>query len=179
MDEARTDDFGALPPSQARRVDAACRRFEQAWRDGGSPRIEDHLDDVEEPRRAALLRELLALELELRRDRGERPAEAQALIERAVALRPDDGYIVDSLGWAYFRTGRYAQAVETLERAVVAVPDDPTINDHLGDAYWRTGRRAEARFAWKAALASDPDAETAKRIAAKLDFGLDVATARK
>jgi tetratricopeptide (TPR) repeat protein len=110
-------------------------------------------------------------------DRGERLAEAQQLIERAVAAKPDDGYIADSLGWAHFRAGRYAEAVRHLERAVALVPGDPTINDHLGDAYWKAGRRIEARFRWKAALDAQPDGDAAKRIAEKLDFGLDVALA--
>ena len=62
------------------------------------------------------------------------------MIEKAVELRPDDGYIVDSLGWAHFRMGDYEAAVEKLEKAIELVPEDPTINDHLGDAYWRIGR---------------------------------------
>ena len=73
MDEGRRNDFGGLPPSQARRVDAACRCFEADWRAGRAPQIEQYLGGVEGLERAALLRELLALELELRRDRGERP----------------------------------------------------------------------------------------------------------
>lgn len=112
-------------------------------------------------------------------DRGERLPEAQALIEQAVAQRPDDGHIIDSLGWAHFVAGRYQKAVELLERAVAEVPDDPTINEHLGDAYWKTGRRLEARYRWKAALDGEPDEAARKRVAAKLDFGLDVALASK
>ena len=108
-------------------------------------------------------------------DRGERLAEATQLIEKAVAAKPDDGYIIDSLGWAYFRAGRYAQAATMLERAVAEVPDDPTINEHLGDAYWKLGRRTEARFRWKAALDGGPDKESQARVAAKLDYGLDAA----
>jgi serine/threonine protein kinase len=73
MDECRPDDFGVLPPTQAYRVDAVCRRFESEWRGGGEPRIEDFLARADPPQRAALFRELLALEVELRRDRGERP----------------------------------------------------------------------------------------------------------
>ncbi len=108
-------------------------------------------------------------------DRGERLAEATQLIEKAVAAKPDDGYIIDSLGWAYYRAGRYAQAATTLERAVAEVPDDPTINEHLGDAYWKLGRRTEARFRWKAALDGGPDKEATARVSAKLDYGLDAA----
>jgi len=112
-------------------------------------------------------------------DRRERLGEAQSLIEAAVAQRPDDGHIVDSLGWVHFIAGRYAKAVELLERAAADVPDDPTINEHLGDAYWMTGRRTEARYRWRAALDGEPDAAGRKRVTAKLDFGLDVALAAK
>ena len=57
-------------------------------------------------------------------------------------LRPNDGYIVDSLGWAYYRLHRYKDAVATLERAIELRPEDSTINDHLGDAYWQVGPQA-------------------------------------
>jgi Flp pilus assembly protein TadD len=68
--------------------------------------------------------------------------EGMDLIRAAVDLRPNDGYIVDSLGWAHYRLGEYEDAVRELERAVELRPADPTINDHLGDAYWQVGREA-------------------------------------
>ena len=68
---------------------------------------------------------------------------------KAVELRPNDGYIVDSLGWAYYRLGRYDEAVTELERAVQLKADDPVIHDHLGDAYWKAGRVLEAQFQWR------------------------------
>ena len=108
-------------------------------------------------------------------DRGQDPAAAKALIARAAKLKPDDGFIVDSLGWAQYRLGDFAGAVATLERAAAAEPSDPTINEHLGDAYWRAGRRIEARFRWRAALDLDPTVKARASIAAKLDYGLDVA----
>jgi Flp pilus assembly protein TadD len=105
-------------------------------------------------------------------DRGENLPMARAMVERAVELRPRDGYIVDSLGWALYTLGDYEAAVAKLERAVELKPGDPTINDHLGDAYWRAGRRNEARFQWMRALRS-ADEETDKgAIQAKLDKGL-------
>ena len=94
------------------------------------------------------------------------------LIRKAVDLRPNDGYIVDSLGWAYYRMGRFSEAVEELERAVELRPGDPTINDHLGDAYWRMNRRLEAMFQWRHALALDPPKEDIPKIEAKLKDGL-------
>lgn len=106
-------------------------------------------------------------------DRGLNLAEAQTLIERAAALKPDDGYIIDSLGWAHYRAGRYDKAVEALEKAIAEVPGDPTINDHLGDAYWKVGRRIEARFRWRAALDADPTEKQRAEIMAKLEYGLD------
>ena len=73
--------------------------------------------------------------------------------------RPDDGYIVDSLGWANYRLGQYDEAVKQLERAVTLKPSDPTINDHLGDAYWKSGRKLEATFQWKHARDAKPEPE--------------------
>ena len=96
-----------------------------------------------------------------------------AMIRRAVELRPDDGYIVDSLGWAYFNIGDYENAVIHLERAVQLQPDDVTINDHLGDAFWRVGRKIEARFQWQHALELDPDDEQETAIREKLENGLE------
>ncbi len=94
------------------------------------------------------------------------------MIQRAVELRPNDGYIVDSLGWAYYRTGDLAKATQFLERAIELLPEDPTINDHLGDVYWQTGRVAEARYQWRRALQFGPDPGDVKSIEVKLDRGL-------
>ena len=99
--------------------------------------------------------------------------EALDMIERAVAARPDSGYIVDSLGWVLYRLGRFEEAVEPMERAVELVPTDSVINDHLGDVYWMVGRHREAEFQWHRALSFDPDEEDAERIRLKLDIGLD------
>jgi tetratricopeptide (TPR) repeat protein len=98
--------------------------------------------------------------------------EGMRMIRRAVEQRPDDGYIVDSLGWAYFRINEYDEAVKNLERAVELKPEDPTINDHLGDAYWKVGRFLEAAFQWSHARDLKPDADELARIEAKLKSGL-------
>jgi tetratricopeptide (TPR) repeat protein len=98
--------------------------------------------------------------------------EAMDLIRRAVQLRPNDGYFVDSLGWAYFRQREFEQAVKQLERAVELKPDDPVINDHLGDAYWHVGRRLEAKFQWKQALDLKPETDDEAKIKKKLEVGL-------
>ena len=106
-------------------------------------------------------------------DKGVNLERAMAMIERAVDLRPNDGYIIDSLGWAHYRMGNFADAVLHLERAIELRPDDPTINDHLGDAYWRVGRRVEAGFQWRRALTMDPEEEgMAAAITDKIEHGL-------
>jgi len=109
-------------------------------------------------------------------DRGEHLERAKKLIERAVELKPDDGYIVDSLGWVYYREGDYQRAVTDLERAVELKPDDPVINDHLGDAYWRVGRVTEARFQWRRALALKPEPSLQTQLGQKLQHGLTTQT---
>ena len=94
------------------------------------------------------------------------------LIEKAVSLKPDDGYIVDSLGWAHYRMSNYKDAVRYLERAVELRPEDPVLNDHLGDALWRVGREREARYQWDQALTLNPEPDDAEKIKAKLQTGL-------
>jgi len=106
-------------------------------------------------------------------DQGRNLKEAMELIRRAVKLDPNDGYFVDSLGWAHYRLGNYPKAVEHLERAVELRPDDPVINDHLGDAYWRVGRQFEAKYQWSQALTLKPEPEDKKKIEGKLSDGLD------
>ncbi|MBB4314727.1 tetratricopeptide repeat protein [Roseospira marina] len=108
-------------------------------------------------------------------DRGENIEQALEMVREAVRQRPDDGYIVDSLGWGYYLLGRYDEAVEELERAVALRPQDWTINDHLGDAYWRVGRRTEARFQWERALSLEPREDAVPGIEEKLSIGLTAA----
>lgn len=105
-------------------------------------------------------------------DQGVNLDEGMQMIRRAVEQRPDDGYIVDSLGWAYYRIGNYEEAVRLLERAVELKPEDPTINDHLGDAYWKVGRVLEARFQWAHARDLKPEPEDLAKVLEKLKSGL-------
>ena len=102
--------------------------------------------------------------------------EALEMIERAVEGDPESGYIVDSLGWAYYRLGRFEEAVPVMERAVELLPSDPILNDHLGDVYWAVGREREARFQWRRALSFAPhpdlDVDLVRR---KLEIGKDAA----
>jgi Flp pilus assembly protein TadD len=105
-------------------------------------------------------------------DQGINLDEGMRMIRRAVEQRADDGYIVDSLGWAYYRMGDFENAVKYLEQAVELKPEDPTINDHLGDAYWRIGRRLEASFQWAHARDLSPEPEDLAKILEKLKTGL-------
>jgi tetratricopeptide (TPR) repeat protein len=106
-------------------------------------------------------------------DKGVHLDEAMAMLKHAVEQKPDDGYIVDSLAWAYYRLGNYDKAVIYQEKAISLDPSDSVLNDHLGDIYWKLGRRDEARFQWQRALAFKPDADRVAPIEAKLQRGLD------
>jgi len=99
-------------------------------------------------------------------DRGERLDEAQALLERAMRLKPDDAAILDSWGWLQYRRGNYDQAAIYLQRAHKLL-NDPEIAAHLGEVLWEKGRRDEARRVWRAALKSDPNHDEMKRIKSK------------
>ncbi|WP_237476990.1 tetratricopeptide repeat protein [Lichenibacterium dinghuense] len=105
-------------------------------------------------------------------DRGEHLDEAFAMLRKAVALRPEDGFIVDSLGWADYKLGDYEGAVKELEKAIALKPGDPTINDHLGDAYWRTGHKLEAQFQWNHARDLKPEPDDLPAILDKIAHGL-------
>ena len=100
-------------------------------------------------------------------DLGRNLGEALALIERAVAIEPDNGAYVDSLGWALFRLGRYEEARALLERAVRLVSGDAVISEHLGDLHLAAGRHAEARLHYERALSLD--GENAGVVSDKLD----------
>ena len=106
-------------------------------------------------------------------EKGLRFDEALEMIRKAVEQRPEDGYIVDSLGWAHYLMDDFPAAVRELERAVELRPVDPVINDHFGDALWRVGRRLEAEFQWRRAMSFDPEEKDLKRIKRKLEVGLD------
>jgi Flp pilus assembly protein TadD len=98
--------------------------------------------------------------------------QALEMLKKAAEQRPDDGYIIDSVGWAYYMIGDYMNAVGYLERAVEFEPTDSTINEHLGDAYWKIGRHEEAKFQWRRALSFEPEEERVAPLQTKLDSGL-------
>ncbi|WDT71496.1 MAG: tetratricopeptide repeat protein [Candidatus Manganitrophus sp.] len=82
--------------------------------------------------------------------------EAIDLINRALVIRPDDGYFVDSLGWAYYKKGKIQEALDALNRAVSLVPEDPVIHEHLGELYLKQNRLDLAKEAWARSLELDP-----------------------
>lgn len=112
-------------------------------------------------------------------ERNEKLDEALGMIETAVAARPDSGYITDSLGWVYYRLGRYEEAVAPMELAAELLATDPIVNDHLGDVYWKVGRKREAEFQWRRAMSFDPEPAELDRIRRKLEVGLDVVLAEE
>lgn len=94
--------------------------------------------------------------------------------KHAVALKPDDGYILDSYGWTLFRLSQYKESVIWLEQAVAQVPEDSTLLDHLGDAYWEVGRRDEARYQWRHAHDVSQDAAFKAVAEQKIQHGITV-----
>jgi tetratricopeptide (TPR) repeat protein len=94
--------------------------------------------------------------------------EGMSMIKRSVEQKPDDGFIVDSLGWAYYRLGNNGEALKNLERAVELKPDDPTIHDHLGDVYRALNRISDARAQWSRSRELNPDLEDLRKLEDKL-----------
>jgi tetratricopeptide (TPR) repeat protein len=104
-------------------------------------------------------------------DMGRHLPEARQMIERAAQRQPNDGAVIDSLGWVMYRQGDAKGAVTTLEHAVELEPEDSTINGHLGDAYWAAGRKIEAQYQWRRALTLNPTPDDAAKLEAKLTTG--------
>ena len=107
------------------------------------------------------------------------PAAASEAWWHALDLDPENGYFIDSLGWAYYQQGRYADALKELQRAVSLAKEDPVILDHLADAYIKTGRTDDAITVWERALKADADSSTAGAIKKKLDEARDKARRSK
>ena len=105
-------------------------------------------------------------------DRNKNIEEALDLLEKAVELEPMDGYILDSLGWAYYLSDFIEKSIYFLEKAVSFLPGDATLNDHLGDAYWKAGRFSEAQSQWKRVLIIDPEFKNKEIVKKKISSGL-------
>jgi tetratricopeptide (TPR) repeat protein len=91
-------------------------------------------------------------------DRTSRLPEAITLLDKALSLAPEDPYILDSVGWAQYRSGNLARAQEYLERAYKVRPD-PEIAAHLGEVLWARGQRVEAGQLWQTSLQTHPQNE--------------------
>lgn len=101
-------------------------------------------------------------------ERGQNLPEARGMIQRALDQRPNDGAVIDSLGWVLLRLGDGPGALKNLERAVELQPEDAVVNGHLGDALAAVGRWREAEFQWRRALTLKPEPDDEKRINARL-----------
>ena len=106
-------------------------------------------------------------------ERKEKLDQAMRMILLAAEKAPDSYHIIDSLGWAYYRTGDFEQALLYLERAMELESTDPIVNDHLGDVLWMLGRKREAKFQWKKSLSFKPEPVDQKKTEDKLAFGLN------
>ena len=99
---------------------------------------------------------------------------ALKMLEDAVSLKENDGYIIDSLGWAHYRNKNYVEAEKFLQRAVQLLPLDPVINDHYADALWMLNRNIQARYFWRQAVSLDDiDSGIKEKINKKLIFGIE------
>jgi tetratricopeptide (TPR) repeat protein len=110
-------------------------------------------------------------------DRGIRLDESLKYIQKALELEPGNAAYLDSLGWAYFKMGRYDLAEKPLENAATKIQNDPTIHEHLGNLYLREGKTGRAQEEWQRALkewpdavSSDFDADQAKELQKQLDY---------
>lgn len=106
-------------------------------------------------------------------DQGVNLEDGFRLLRKAVELRPNDGYILDSLAWAHYRLGRYEEALKEQEKAIELKPGDPVINDHLGDIYWKVGRKLEASFQWNHARDLKPEPDDLEKILKKIANGME------
>jgi Flp pilus assembly protein TadD len=104
-------------------------------------------------------------------EQGRNLPKARQMIERAVEQLPNDGSVLDSLGWVTLKQGDVKGAVRWLERAVELSSEDSTVNGHLGDAYWAAGRKREAQFQWRRALNLNPEPDDIPKLEAKLREG--------
>ena len=99
--------------------------------------------------------------------------EAMRMLEKAYALKSNDPYIIDSIGWAYYLIDNYEEAEKYLKRAVELMPEDPVVNDHYGDILWKLNRKIQARYFWNNVLSFDnTEEDIIKKINIKLIEGL-------
>ncbi len=100
--------------------------------------------------------------------------QAEKMVKKAVSLRPEDGFIIDSLGWVYFAQGRYDEAVEQLEKAFRLVPDDATIAEHLGDALIKKQKYFKALKIYKKAMELEKNKKNRRHLQKKIRQAADM-----
>jgi len=106
-------------------------------------------------------------------DKGINVDKGLEMLKKAVQLRKNDGYIIDSLGWAYYIKKNYTKAEPFLQKAVELLPSDPIINDHYADTLWMLNKNIQARYIWNYILKlDDAEQELKDNISKKLIFGL-------
>ena len=106
-------------------------------------------------------------------ERDYKTDEAMKMLEKAYALKSNDPYIIDSIGWAYYLIDNYEEAEKYLKRAVELMPEDPVVNDHYGDILWKLNRKIQARYFWNNVLSFDnTEEDIIKKINIKLIEGL-------
>ena len=102
-------------------------------------------------------------------ERNTKLPQALDLAKKALALRPDDGFILDSYGWALYKLGRYEKALQVIDKAVRINPDEPDIREHLGDVLWKLGRKNAARFHWQKTIHQITDEQKIQDLKNKLN----------
>ena len=108
-------------------------------------------------------------------EKGKNIEKSLKMLERANSLKKNDGFIIDSLGWALFKLKKYDQAKTYLQKAIKLMPTDPVVNDHFGDVLWKTNNSLEARYYWKNALKlKNIKKELKEKIEKKIIYGYEV-----
>ena len=95
-------------------------------------------------------------------EKGIKIEESLEMLRKANQLKKNDGYIIDSLGWALHKLKRYKEAKEYLQQAVTLMPSDPIVNDHYGDTLWMNGNKLQARYYWNYVLKLEETEEKLK-----------------
>jgi tetratricopeptide (TPR) repeat protein len=104
-------------------------------------------------------------------ERGENLDESIQLIKRALLIKPDNGYILDSLAWAYYQKGMLNEALDVMKKAVAKVDEDPVMREHFGDIYLKLSQKDNARMQWLKSLEIDPTNQKLRKKFTEARFG--------
>ena len=106
-------------------------------------------------------------------EKGKNINKSLEMLKKANELKKNDGFIIDSLGWALFKLKRFKEAEKYLQDAVKLMPSDPIVNDHYGDSLWMSGKKMQARYYWNYVLKLDETEDELKdSIIIKLSSGI-------